>query len=74
MDNSNQFILEKVMKNTHEDYEKWVNNFALNLENIWKENSAKKLMENKQTQKSVIVIGGGPSLKKEKASRTSCRK
>ena len=66
MDNSNQSILEKVMKNTHEDYEKWVNNFALNLENIWKENSAKKLMENKQTEKSVIVIGGGPSLKKKK--------
>ena len=29
---------------SHEDYEKWINNFTLNLENIWKENSAGELM------------------------------
>ena len=63
MKNSNQSVLEKVMKNTHQDYEKWINNFTLNLENIWKENSAGELsITNMENQSSAIVIGGGPSL------------
>jgi hypothetical protein len=63
MKNSNQSILEKVMKDTHKDYEKWTNNFALNLENIWKENSDRKSNKvNVESQNSAIVIGGGPSL------------
>lgn len=66
MVNSNQFILEKVMKNTHKDYEKWINNFTLNLEYIWKEKSARELsITNKENQSSAIVIGGGPSLTKK---------
>ena len=63
MKNSNQSVLEKVMKDTHKDYEKWINNFTLNLENIWKENSAGELsITNMENQSSAIVIGGGPSL------------
>jgi hypothetical protein len=66
MNNSNQFILEKVMKNTHKDYETWIHNFALNLEYIWKEKSAGELnLKNKENQGSAIVIGGGPSLAKK---------
>ena len=66
MENSNQSILEEVMKNTHKNYEKWINNFALNLEDICKENSAKKLTSDlNHNQNSAIVIGGGPSLAKK---------
>lgn len=47
-------------------YELWVKNFALNLSNIWLENSANELkldIENKKSYPS-IVIGRGPSLQK----------
>ena len=49
------------------DFELWVKNFTLNLENIWKEKSAKDLEEshakkNKLNNCSAIVIGRGPSL------------
>ena len=43
-------------------YKIWVKNFALNLENIWKEKSAKKLVVNTVSD-NAIVIGRGPSLK-----------
>jgi len=63
-------LIEESMKKIHsEDYDNWVNNFALNLEYIWTESSAKGLTPNAEkltgNQKSpAIVIGRGPSLKK----------
>lgn len=66
IENSNQSILEEVMRNTHKNYEKWISNFALNLEDICIENSAKQLtLDLNQNQNSAIVIGGGPSLAKK---------
>lgn len=66
MKNTNQSVLEKVMKETHKDYKKWINNFALNLEAIWRESSAGEIdLENMSNQNSAIVIGGGPSLSKK---------
>ena len=52
-------------------YSEWVTNFALNLANIWNENSAVKLKpdinpENSSEIRPAIVIGRGPSLKKNK--------
>ena len=53
--------IENIMKKLHYDsYDYWVQNFALNLENIWKENSASLLKTSKSN--SAIVIGRGPSL------------
>lgn len=50
------------------DFELWVKNFTLNLENIWKEKSARDLEETvektNQLNNSAIVIGRGPSLMK----------
>ena len=46
----------------------WVQNFAINLDNIWNESSARELTLNqniKNENLSAIVIGKGPSLKKE---------
>ena len=68
LETTNQSELEKVMKNVYFEfdtpvsYKSWVKNFALNLENIWKEKSAKKLSENTVSD-TAIVIGRGPSLK-----------
>ena len=68
LETTNQSEIEKVMKKVYYEfdtavsYKIWVKNFALNLENIWKEKSAKKLTENTVSD-SVIVIGRGPSLK-----------
>ena len=68
METANQSEIEKVMKkvyfefDTPASYKNWVKNFALNLENIWKEKSAKKLSEN-TVSNTAIVIGRGPSLK-----------
>lgn len=60
---SNQDNLEKVMKKTHQDYNLWINNFSLNLNDIWNESSARELNSGIQHKKnSAIVIGGGPSL------------
>ena len=62
--------IEKIMKETHyENFDEWVTNFAINLENIWDEKSAKNLQplnsENLRNGKnSAIVIGRGPSIKK----------
>ena len=57
--------IEKIMENVHYDqlYDEWVSNFALNLENIWNEPSARNLSENKLENEKAIVIGKGPSLK-----------
>jgi len=65
-----QYSIEDIMKRKHyENFNDWVTNFALNLPNIWKEESAKKL--NPKIQKnsaeennSALVIGNGPSINK----------
>jgi len=54
----------------YESYDDWIGNFAKNLDLISNENSAKKIndfLDNKIDEKSsAIVIGRGPSLKKNK--------
>jgi len=68
LETTNQSEIEKVMKKVYYEfdtavsYKIWVKNFALNLENIWKEKSAKKLASNTKLD-TAIVIGRGPSLK-----------
>ena len=67
--NSIQMLLEESMKKIHyESYEQWINNFAINLDKIWQEPSAGELLEAKNKSgdinKSAIVIGRGPSIKK----------
>ena len=52
-------------------YEYWVQNFALNLNHIWNESSARELDPTKDQsykveEHSAIVIGRGPSIKKHK--------
>jgi len=52
-------------------YTAWVQNFALNLNNIWNESSARELNPNKNStleikKNSAIVIGRGPSVKEHK--------
>lgn len=62
--------IEKIMRKIHyESFDEWVENFALNLNHIWNEKSARELdpTKNKSIQsphKSAIVIGRGPSIKK----------
>ena len=71
-DNPSLQPLENKMKELHyQAYEEWVKNFALNLENIWKESSARQLDPSlnpnyKKENHSAIVIGRGPSLIKHK--------
>lgn len=67
--NINQAEIENVMKKVYYEfdtavsYKVWVKNFALNLNQIWKEKSA-KILENEQIENdTAIVIGRGPSLK-----------
>ena len=69
--NNTQQIMEKVVYNFfHEnDFDEWISNFALNLNNIWNESSARDLdptVDRTYDMKnhSAIVIGKGPSLKK----------
>jgi len=62
-------IMEKVYYNKF--YEEWVKNFALNLNNIWNELSARTLDPTndpnyKAEEHSAIVLGKGPSIKKHK--------
>ena len=67
-----QNAVEDIMKNIHsKSFDEWITNFALNLPNIWNEKSAAKLKpninnENKSKIQSAIVIGRGPSLKKNR--------
>ena len=64
--------LEKVVNNYfyEKEFDNWVQNFASNLNNIWKESSAKELVPKDTTYKkeehSAIVIGAGPSIKKHR--------
>ena len=48
-------------------YDEWLENFPLNLTNIWNESSAAELtpINGKTKLKSAIVIGRGPSVKKK---------
>lgn len=58
------------MQNIHmeKSYDDWIKNFALNLNNIWNENSARSLDPTYNLKlklnKNAIVIGAGPSLAK----------
>ena len=71
--NSPQNEIEKVMEKLYYDkwYGTWIQNFALNLNDIWNESSAKELALTSNNadpnfQNSAIVIGRGPSIKKHK--------
>ncbi len=50
--------IEQVMQKVYYEklYDNWVSNFALNLENIWEEDSGNELIPEK-TSKVSIVIG-----------------
>ena len=67
-----QNSVEKIMKNLHsKSYDEWVKNFALNLPDIWNEKSASELKPDLNPEffsgtNSSIVIGRGPSIKKNK--------
>ena len=66
---TNRKIEESMKKIHHDSYDNWVQNFAMNLDNIWKEPSAKEITEVNESvlekeKPSAIVIGRGPSLKK----------
>jgi len=59
--------LEEIMEDVYYKnyYEDWVKQFALNLKEIWKEDSANELIKlQKSDIKNAIVIGRGPSLAK----------
>ncbi len=63
-----QLEIEGVMQNLHnESYSEWVKNFAINLPEIWNENSAHELIPKDKNfhldSNYAIVIGRGPSLK-----------
>ena len=63
-----QTHIEEIMTKIHlQNFDEWVTNFALNLDNIWNEKSAKSLLpldsENiPNEENSAIVIGRGPSI------------
>lgn len=65
-----QVSMEKIIEEQHyKDFDTWIHNFSLNLNDIWNEPSAHKLNPNYNSQisnfpKSAIVIGKGPSVKK----------
>ena len=65
---SEEIIREIQEKNVLDHYfDSWVQNFALNLENIWNDPSASELSLRKEStnqSSSAIVIGRGPSLLK----------
>ncbi len=59
--------IENIMKQKqYDNFNEWVTNFALNLQNIWNEKSAKALNPppNQKEKHSAIVIGRGPSIDK----------
>ena len=62
--------IEQIMEKVHyaKLFDTWVQNFAINLNNIWNESSARELTPNQNNMNknsSAIIIGKGPSLKKE---------
>lgn len=59
---------EAILKNrAYEEYELWISNFALNLNDIWDEQSASilSLSGSSDADKHAIVIGKGPSINKK---------
>ena len=65
-----QSVIERAFEKNHykKNYESWINHFALNLNDIWNELSARELdpsldINFKPLNNSAIVIGRGPSLK-----------
>lgn len=60
--------IEKSMMNIqYEDYDVWIKNFSLNLNNIWNETSCKDLSKYSSKQNNTaIVIGRGPSIDEHK--------
>jgi len=60
--------MEQIVEKQHYvNYDEWIKNFSLNLEKIWEEPSARALEpSDTKTNDSAIVIGRGPSLKKNK--------
>src|SRR5438309_7302710 len=70
---STQDEIEKTWETVYYDkfYDDWVQNFAMNLNKIWNESSARELDPTKdpnykKEEHSTIVIGRGPSVKKHK--------
>jgi len=66
---STQDQIEKTMQKLHyESFDEWIQNFALNLNDIWKESSARELSPTNpkysDEKHSAIVIGRGPSIKR----------
>lgn len=65
-------MFEKTIRKFYErDFDEWVTNFAGNINHIWAEKSAKELElffndNSTAEEKSAIVIGRGPSIKKHK--------
>ena len=61
-----QNSIENIMKKTHyESFDEWVQNFSLNLPNIWNESSAKDIStctSDFDKNSSAIVIGRGPAI------------
>ena len=69
MSKTKPFNLENFWKKIYHKiiYDEWLENFPLNLTNIWNESSAAELTptNGKTKLKSAIVIGRGPSVKKK---------
>lgn len=62
-------IENSMIKIQYRDFDQWIKNFSLNLENIWNENSSKILSENLHNCNDndvAIVIGRGPSIDENK--------
>ena len=57
---ANKFFYDK-------NFDQWMQNFAINLNDIWKDNSAKNLkpsFEYNENENSAIILGAGPAIKK----------
>lgn len=60
-------IEKSMMKIQYEDFDSWIENFSLNLDNIWNENSSRDLLKYHSNQNNIaIVIGKGPSIDEHK--------
>jgi len=67
---TNESMEDSMKKIQYKYFDEWIQNFSLNLENIWTESSANDLSSqiknSKDKQNSAIVIGKGPSVDKNK--------
>ena len=56
-----------MIKIQYEDFDSWIKNFSLNLNNIWNDSSSKDLSKYLSNQNNIaIVIGKGPSIDENK--------